>query len=548
MKTFTHYPSRAHLGLILKIIITTIWLLCIASAAWAAPGIGQPPVSQTVCSGTSPAFTIGSVTATGPATFQWQVSTNSGGPYTNVTNSATYSGATTVTLTISNVTIGLNGNWYRCVVTDGTGSTQSIGANLTVNQSPAVELGPRGVFACVNFADVRRSLVLIPGYSYQWQLSTNNGVSWNNVNPADGYSGSTTNELAYPPIALDMDGYLYRYRVTDGGCTSTSIVLDTLHVSSPPVWRNIYPGPPNNSICPGGNITFADSATGSAEISYQWQMKLSTDPAFTDVVDNAVFSGSQSKVLQITGFNEPQGNQYHIQVTARYPSDYVGCSIITNPSGLTVRTLASVALQPTPVTVCANTDTAFRVTGAGSQTLTYQWQTDNGSGGAAWSNVGTSSARLRVLGVTTAMNGWQYRVTIGNACSPPATSNPVSLTVRRSGIWYGTQDIRWEEPRNWCGGVPDNTIDVLVPNSPFPPFMPNISDATGTAFFKSIIIESATRLTISGGTVDNMTGPYDIQGTVAYTAPRNQLVFPANHGSLEINGSGNKVLGSNVDI
>jgi hypothetical protein len=45
-----------------------------------------------------------------------------------------------------------------------------------------------------------------------------------------------------------------------------------------------------------------------------------------------------------------------------------------------------------------------------------------------------------------------------------------------------------------------------------------------------------------------MTGPYDIQGTVAYTAVVDQNVFPANHGPLEIDGSGNKVMGSNVDI
>jgi hypothetical protein len=45
-----------------------------------------------------------------------------------------------------------------------------------------------------------------------------------------------------------------------------------------------------------------------------------------------------------------------------------------------------------------------------------------------------------------------------------------------------------------------------------------------------------------------MSGPFNIQGTVAYTAVVNQSVFPANHGSLEINGSGNKTMLSNVDI
>lgn len=558
MKNFTHSASRSYLGLFLKIIICTLWLLCIASAAMSLPVISQQPGSQAVCSSTNPSFTIGSVTGTtGTVTIQWQVSTNNGGTYTNITNGATYGGATTVTLTFANISTALNGNVYRCVVTDGTGSTTSNAATLSVNLTPAVEFSSRGLFTCVGAQNNQRLLTLTAGNSYQWQLSTNNGVSWGNVNPADGYTGSTTNLLGYPPVTLAMNGYIFRYIVTDNttGCSNTSIALDTLHVLSLSVWVNPYPGAPNgsfpgspnSSICPGGNLTFWDSANGGAEIAYKWQWKPSTATVYADVLDTGFFSGSQTKRLQVNGINAPQGSVFHIRLVASYPTTAVGCASSTNPSGLTVRTLASVSLQPSDVTTCANSDTAFRVNGAGSPTLTYQWQTDNGSSGVNWSNVGTSSSRLAVNAVTTAMNGWRYRVTIGNACSPPATSNPVTLSVRRLGTWFGTIDTKWEEARNWCGGVPDNTIDVLVPNGPVN--MPNISDATiPAAFFKSIVIENAARLTISGGIVNNMTGPFDIQGTVAYIATTNQNIFPANHGSLEINGSGNKILGSHVDI
>ncbi len=48
--------------------------------------------------------------------------------------------------------------------------------------------------------------------------------------------------------------------------------------------------------------------------------------------------------------------------------------------------------------------------------------------------------------------------------------------------------------------------------------MPVISDVTDAAYFRSIVIENAARLTISGGRVDNTTGPYNLLGTVAYTA------------------------------
>src|ERR1044072_8131211 len=141
MKTFTLAASRSHWRLLLRIIICTLWLLCIVSAAFSRnkrlPVLGQQPVSQTVCSGSNPSFTIGGVSGTsGTVTFRWQESTNNGGTYTDVADGATYSGATTVTLTIPNVSTGLNDRLYRCVATDATGTIISGGAWLTVHQSP----------------------------------------------------------------------------------------------------------------------------------------------------------------------------------------------------------------------------------------------------------------------------------------------------------------------------------------------------------------------------------------------------------------------------
>jgi hypothetical protein len=54
-------------------------------------------------------------------------------------------------------------------------------------------------------------------------------------------------------------------------------------------------------------------------------------------------------------------------------------------------------------------------------------------------------------------------------------------------------------------------------------------------------------LTIGGG-VTSFTGPFNIPGTVSYTGVVNQNIIPADHGSLYISGSGNKVLQSNVAV
>jgi hypothetical protein len=551
MKNFTHAASRSYLGLFLKIIICTLWLLCIASAAMSrVPVLGQSPAPQTVCAGSNPTFTIGTVSGTsGTVTIQWQVSVNGGGSYSPIANGANYSGVNTTILTVLNVSTGFNGNMYRCVVTDNTGNSTTTGAVLTVNATPSVSSAARSTTVCIGATGAGFQVANDPNLSYQWQVSANNGVSWANATAADGYGGGTTNDLDYPQATLAMNGYLYRYIATNTTtlCSATSIALDTLRVLAKPVVPT-NTTPLSLTICPGGNASFTATATGSAAMSYQWQLRQLPTGTFANVNDGAVYSGTQTDNLQITGFSGAASTAWQVQLVVSYPST-LGCAS-SSLGALSVRTMPSVALQPRDTTVCANSPAGFRVTGSGSATLLYQWETDNGTGGVTWSNVTgvpSTTNTLNLGAVTTALNGHRFRVVVSNnACGAPATSLERTLTVRRSGTWYGTRDMKWEEPQNWCGGVPDNTIDVLVPN--WAPNMPNISDGTGTAFFKSIEIENTSRLTISGGIVNNMTGPFNIQGTVAYIATTNQNIFPANHGSLEINGSGNKVLTSNVDI
>ncbi len=96
-----------------------------------APTINTNPSNSTVCEGANASF---SITATGALTYQWQV--DNGGGFVNVTDNATYSGATTATLNITATPASFNGYIYRCVATNGSGSTNSTGGTLTVTALP----------------------------------------------------------------------------------------------------------------------------------------------------------------------------------------------------------------------------------------------------------------------------------------------------------------------------------------------------------------------------------------------------------------------------
>jgi len=81
-----------------------------------------------------------STTATNPS-FQWQ--TNLGLGFQNISNAGQYSGATTETLTVSNLSITNNNQVFRCAVGDGLCSDTTAEATLTIIDDAGInELNP----------------------------------------------------------------------------------------------------------------------------------------------------------------------------------------------------------------------------------------------------------------------------------------------------------------------------------------------------------------------------------------------------------------------
>ncbi|WP_430405357.1 LamG-like jellyroll fold domain-containing protein [Fluviicola sp.] len=101
-----------------------------------SPVVTTQPSNSMVCLGGNGSFTV---SATDVQTYQWQV--NTGSTFVNVSNDATYSGATTATLNITAPTIGMSGYQYRCVLgnlspnTTVACSTTTASKTLTVNVS-----------------------------------------------------------------------------------------------------------------------------------------------------------------------------------------------------------------------------------------------------------------------------------------------------------------------------------------------------------------------------------------------------------------------------
>jgi sugar lactone lactonase YvrE len=102
-----------------------------------SPVILTQPVSQTPTSGQSVVF---SATASGnpPPTYQWQRQAAGTTTWTNLTDSSTYSGSSMASLTVNSIAAAMNGDSFRCVVTNSSGTVTTTPATLVVETPLAV--------------------------------------------------------------------------------------------------------------------------------------------------------------------------------------------------------------------------------------------------------------------------------------------------------------------------------------------------------------------------------------------------------------------------
>lgn len=152
-------------------------------------------------------------------TYQWQVSANQGSSWSNVSNGGVYSGATTATLTIASAS-GLNGYFYRCNMTNASGSTTTNVVGISID--PWITTQPHDQSVSVG-ANVTFSVVATgqTALNYQWEISTDGGTTWSNLSNAGVYSGVTTANLSISSSA-GLNTYKYRVLVSDNNSSITS--------------------------------------------------------------------------------------------------------------------------------------------------------------------------------------------------------------------------------------------------------------------------------------------------------------------------------------
>lgn len=222
--------------------------------------INTQPLSTTVCAPSNATF---SVTASGlNPTYQWQVSSNGGTTFTDITGatSPTYIFATSPTQ---------NNNRYRVNVfstCSPTIPTTSNAATLTVNSPATITGQPLAQSGCA-LANFSFSVVAVSGTNsptYQWQVSMDGGITFSNI------PGETGAMLSINNAALSLNGNIYRVIVSSTGCNSVNSNGAMLRLSAKPAV--VITAPVTSNLNPAINsMIYATVSPANLNILYSWK-------------------------------------------------------------------------------------------------------------------------------------------------------------------------------------------------------------------------------------------------------------------------------------
>ncbi|MDB6016125.1 MAG: hypothetical protein JWR19_614 [Pedosphaera sp.] len=378
--------------------------------------------------------------------YQWQKSTDNGVTFQGV------SGATTATLSLTNLQVSDSGQ-YRLHASNGLGSGNSTPAILTVlaTRPPiqvagqllvnlqASDLNPNGNtwpneingmgdFVSVNSANLSISNLLYNHQPIQAlavnQTQGNSVQSLNNV-PDVILGNSPYSVEAWVYATAIGNVYFAGYGVDGGG-------------GAPHQAREVGYGTQGYQ---GFTGNYGPDLGWSTTPTVGWHYLVATFDGFTvQLYQDGQPNGSTSGTL-----NTPQtpmwiGSSVNANspfagyvAAARVESGVLTASQVVNnyisgPNQTIQIVVSPATVSPTNVVFVGDSVTLSIANVQSFQSLTYQWQTDNGTGGATWINIGgATSTNYSFTASVAATNEYRLFVT---GTSTTASSAPVTLQVK----------------------------------------------------------------------------------------------------------------------
>jgi hypothetical protein len=233
--------------------------------------------------------------------------------------------------------------------------------------------------------------------SYQWQVSTDGGVTFTNL-----ISSPNSPSLSLTNVSAIQNNYYYRAIASSGGLTIISdaaklIALPTINITSQPTNQTSS----NNTA----TFSFSVETTNGARNSYQWEFSLFNTPTqFNTIV------GATGTSLSLSGLTEQDdGNLYRAKIVSKF-NDTLPLTVYTNNAQLdyTISPITIIQQPKDLVLSDLSKPELFSVTATSNTELTYQWQ--ESPDGTNFTNLpSTNNPTLYISAIEDVLNKNQYK-------------------------------------------------------------------------------------------------------------------------------------------
>lgn len=468
-----------------------------------APIIVVQPVNHTTIAGQDVFFSV-SVVGTPTPEFQWQVSTDGGANWNDLVESAIYAGVEAATLNLPFAALNLSGSRYRVVVTNALGTVTSSAVILTVNSIPAITQQPtdQTVLAGQNAAF---TLVVSgsPVPVLQWQFSSDGGVSWSNLANGGPYSG-----VDQPTLTVNsntaLNSMLYRCRAVNPiGIAASNPAL--LTVNSAPV---ITSQPPNWTVIAGDAVVLMAGVSAVPTATLQWELSANGGTSWSDLTDDAVYSGTTSSSLSFLSTLAQNGHLYRLRA-----ANNLGMAS-SNPGALTVTAtgVVSVLLTPSALTSTSTDSAVLQVKGmaAGDSAIVERFVDANANGSVDAGDFLAEKFQV-TSGQVASIGGGRNPFVPGDedgAADGQISAKITPSTGAEFGRLAGAHILRVSSPT--ADFQPLTTIltltQAVLPQS----ITGTVSDGTNRVPFSSVVLLDASTEEFVAGVLANSTGKYTL--------------------------------------
>lgn len=342
-------------------------------------------------------------------------------------------------------------------------------ALLVITPKPSIYMQPTNQSIGVG-GDAMFSTVGSGGsITYQWQLSADGGVTFNNLLNVPPHSNVTSPNMNITAATQSMNGYLYRCIVT-GTCPPPAIT-DTVMLSvGPPV--SVKAGHGYACVNQTTNVpVIVKDAIGALGMKFTlnyvpasvtYNLSVYTNPLLSSNGSFSITSTSGHITIQWTGATPVTLTNdticklnftYFANSTLIFDTTTVGNCKVSGPggalfpsnyyNGIITTAEPGIVTQPNSVLAVAGQPAYFTVVASGVPT--YQWQVsiDNGT---TWNNLlssnpaysGVNSATLAVLLPTLQMNGYRYRCILNSCGTTLYTNGAVMSVIKLVKTWLDT--------------------------------------------------------------------------------------------------------------